>query len=108
MENNRNKLAEKLEIIGGIFEIDGMNELLAKVEPGMSNLKFGAVLIQVEGLLMKENQHVADKIVAMNREITADEVAEMDDVEYTNALRAAIVSDVLGFFVSSAPSDGRK
>lgn len=108
MENNRNKLAEKLEVVGGMFEIDGMSDLLAKFEPGMSNMKFGAVLIQVESLLMKENQHVADKIVAMNKEISLEEVAKMDDVDYTNALKGAIVTDVLGFFASSAPSDGRK
>lgn len=114
---NRNELAEKLELVGGMFEIDGMTELLRKFEPEedgkgnkktISPVKFNAVVIQVESLLMKGNQAVADKIVAMNRQISLEEVAAMDDTDYANALKAAILKDVLGFFASSASTDGKK
>ena len=114
---NRNELAEKLELIGSMFEIDGMSELLKKFEPEkdekgenkpFSAVKFNAIVIQVESLLMKNNQAVADKIIAMSRGISGEEVAKLDDAEYANALKTAIVTDVIGFFGSSPSSDGRK
>ena len=104
----RNALAGKLELIGRMFEIDGMSDLLGKFEAGMGNLKFSAVVIQIESLLMKENQDVADKIIAMNKEITEEEVGKLDDEEYANALKDAILSDVMGFFASSPHTDGKK
>ena len=108
MENKRNDLAEKLEIIGQVFEIDGMNALLNKFEKGMNNVKFSAVVIQVTGLLLKKNKHVADRIIAMNQGIDMKKVQEMDDGEYATALRNAILTDVMGFFASSPPSDGKQ
>lgn len=104
----RNELAAKLELIGRMFAIDGMSELLEKFEAGMSNLKFSAIVIQVESLLMQKDQDVADKIIAMNRGIEEDEVAKLDDAEYAAALRAAILTDVIGFFGSSPRSAGKK
>lgn len=108
MENKRNDLAEKLEIIGQVFEIDGMNALLNKFEMGMNNVKFSAVVIQVTGLLLKENKHVADRIIALNQGIDMKKVQEMDDGEYATVLRNAILTDVMGFFASSPPSDGKQ
>lgn len=107
MENKRADLAEKMEIIGQVFEIDGMNELLGKFEKGMSTVKFSAVVIQVSGLLLKENKTVADKIIAMNRGTGVNEVQEMEDGEYAAALRDAIITDVMGFFASSPRTDGK-
>ncbi len=104
----RNELAGKLELIGRMFEIDGMSDLLGKFEAGMNNLKFSAVVIQVESLLMQKDQGVADKIIAMNRGIEEAEVEKLDDIEYANALRTAILTDVIGFFGSSPRSDGKK
>ena len=113
----RNELAEKLELVGSMFEIDGMNDLLKKFDPekdekGNSRpigaVKFNAIVIQIESLLMKHNQAVADKIIAMNRDITLDEVGKLDDADYANALKHAIITDVMGFFASSPSSDGRK
>ena len=108
MENKRTDLAEKMEVIGQVFEIDGMSELLSKFEKGMSPVKFSAVVIQVSGLLLKENKGVADRIIAMSKEISLDEVQERDDGEYGNALKNAIITDVLGFFGSSQRSDGKQ
>ena len=114
---NRNELAGKLELIGSMFEIDGMSDLLKKFdtekdEKGkpkpFSAVKFNAIVIQVESLLMKNNQAVADKIIAMNRGITEEDVGKLDDAEYANALKTAIVTDVIGFFASSPSSDGKK
>ena len=114
---NRNELAEKLELVGSMFEIDGMSELLKKFDPEkdengknkpFSAVKFNAIVIQVESLLMKNNQAVADKIIAMNRDITLEDVGKLDDAGYANALKTAIITDVLGFFASSPSSDGRK
>ena len=114
---NRNELAGKLELIGSMFEIDGMSDLLRKFDPEkdekgntkpFSAVKFNAIVIQVESLLMKSNQAVADKIIAMSRGISVEEVGKLDDVDYANALRAAIVTDVIGFFASSPSSDGKK
>lgn len=117
MANNRNELAEKLEIIGGMFEVDGMSELLGKFEADtdekgnkrpVNPVKFNAILIQITGLLLKENQRVADRIVMMNRGITEEEVGKLADEDYAAALRSAIITDVLGFFASSPRSEGRK
>ena len=108
MENKRADLAEKMEIIGQVFEIDGMSDLLNKFEKDMNQVKFSAVVIQVTGLLLKENKHVADKIIAMNRSISDKEVQEMEDAQYAMALRDAILTDVMGFFASSPRSDGKK
>lgn len=94
----RNELAEKLELIGQIFEIDGMSDLCNKFEAGMNTVKFNAVVIQVAGLLTRSNEKLADRIVAMHKGIDEKEVAQMEDAEYGKELKAAIVSDVMGFF----------
>lgn len=108
MENKRTDLAEKLEIIGQIFEIDGMSDLLSKFEKGMNTVKFSAVIIQVSGLLLKENKDVADRIIAMHKGIEAEEVHKLEDGEYATALRDAIITDVMGFFGSSPHTDGKQ
>ena len=104
----RNELAEKLELIGGVFEIDGMTELLEKLEPGMKPVKFSAVVIQIESLLLKGSKKTADGIVAMHLGTGIEKVEEMDDAEYARVLKDAIISDVMGFFGSSQRSDGKK
>lgn len=108
MDNNRNKLAEKMEIIGQVFEIDGMNELLDKFDKNMNQVKFSAIIIQISGLLLKDNKKLADKIVGMSKGITEKDVHEMADNVYATALRDAIITDVMGFFASSPNSDGQK
>ena len=108
MENKRNDLAEKMEIIGQIFEIDGMSDLLGKFDKNMNSVKFSAVVIQVSGLLLKENKRVADKIIAMHRGTDDEEVQGLEDGEYASSLRDAIITDVMGFFASSPRSDGKK
>ena len=108
MENKRVDLAEKIEVIGQIFEIDGMSELLNKFDKGMNQVKFSAVVIQVSGLLLKEKKAVADRLIAMSRNCNDAEVQKLDDGEYATALRDAILTDVMGFFAPSRPSDGTK
>ena len=104
----RNVLAQKMEIIGRIFEIDGMTDLLNKYEKGMTTVKFNAVTIQVSALLLKNNKDLSDKIIAMSLEETEEEVEKMDDPTYATALRNAIIRDVMGFFTSSQPTAGKK
>lgn len=104
----RNELAEKLEIIGSVFEIDGMAELLEKFKTGMNPVQFNAVVIQVSGLLIKNDQGTADRIIMMNTGKDEKELEKMDDAAYANALKNAIITDVMGFFASSPPSDGKK
>ncbi|MBP5744117.1 MAG: hypothetical protein J6W44_04315 [Oscillospiraceae bacterium] len=108
MENKRADLAEKMEIIGQIFEIDGMAELLQKYQAGMSPVKFNAVTIQVSSLLLKTDKSLADKIIAMSLEETDETVQGMDDGVYAQALKNAIITDVMGFFASPAPTAGKK
>ena len=108
MENKRTDLAEKMEIIGQVFEIDGMSDLLGKFDKNMNSVKFSAVVIQVSGLLLKENKAVADKIIAMSKGISEDDVQKLADAEYATSLRDAIITDVMGFFASSPRSDGKK
>lgn len=107
-ENKRTDLAEKMEVIGRIFEIDGMTELLSKFEKGMPAAKFNGVVIQVSALLLKTDKSLADKIIAMSLEEDDDAVQKLADGEYAGALRNAIMKDVMGFFASSAPTDGQK
>ena len=107
MENKRTDLAEKMEIIGQIFEIDGMTELLVKFQYGMPQVKFNAVLIQVSSLLLKKRKDISDKIIAMHREISDEDVQAMDDGEYAQALKDTILTDVMGFFASSPHTDGK-
>ena len=117
MENKRMDLAEKMEIIGQVFEIDGMNELLKKYDAGedekgnkvpISMVKFNAVTIQVSAKLLKANKGLADKIIAMSLDEKDEFVQGLDDATYAQALRNAIIKDVMGFFASSQPSDGKK
>lgn len=108
MENKRNDLAEKMELVGQVFEIDGMSDLLGKFEKGMSTVKFSAVVIQVSGLLLRENKAAADRIIAMHMEIPLEAVQKLEDGEYAAALRDAIVTDVMGFFGSSPRTDGKQ
>lgn len=117
MENSRNELAEKLEVIGRIFEIDGMPELLKKFDSKQDEhgkkipinpVKFNAVIIQVSALLLKTDKSLADKLIGMSTNEKDEEIQKLDDGAYAAALRAAITTDVLGFFVLSQHSDGRK
>ena len=104
----RSNLAEKLEIIGMMFEIDGMNDLLGKFDKGMNNVKFNAVVIQIESLLMKNNPALGDKIVALSNDLKNEEVEKLSDSDYASMLRNAIITDVMGFFASSPHTDGKK
>ena len=115
--SNRNELAEKLELVGAMFEIDGMSELLKKFTPEtdekgkpvpINQVKFHSIVIQIESLLMKNNPGAADKIVSMNTGKSTEEVGEIDDAEYARLLKNAIITDVLGFFGSSPATDGKK
>lgn len=107
-KNSRLDLAEKMEIIGQVFEIDGMTDLLTKFEAGMSTVKFNAVTIQVSALLLKTNKALADRIITMSLEEKDEFVQGLDDATYAQALRNAIIRDVMSFFASSRPSDGQK
>ena len=115
--NSRADLAEKMEIIGRIFEIDGMTELLRKFEPEddgkgkkkpISTVRFNAVVIQISALLLKHDKDLSDKVIALSLEEPDEKIQELDDGEYATALRNAIIRDVMGFFASSQPSGGRK
>ena len=115
--SNRAELAEKLELIGEMFEIDGMTELLKKFSPKedekgnkipITQVQFNAVVIQIESLLLREAKETADKIIAMSGEISLEQVEALDDADYANALKAAIITDVMGFFGSSPRTDGKK
>lgn len=108
MKNERNQLAEKMEVVGRVFEIDGMSDLLAKFEKGMSQVKFNAVVIQVTSLLLKNDKDLSDSIIAMNLGIDDDAVQKMDDGQYAASLKNAILTDVMGFFASSPPTGGEK
>ena len=104
----RNELAEKMEMVGQIFEIDGMSDLLGKFEKGMSGVKFSAITIQVSSLLLKANKDLADKLIAMHSSESIEKVQDMDDGEYAATLKNAILNDVMGFFASSPRSGGKK
>lgn len=104
----RNQLAEKLEVIGSIFEIEGMNKLLNKFKKDQSIVQFNAIVIQIESLLLKNNAELADRVVAMSLEKSAEEVEKLSDSEYAIALRNAITGDVMGFFASSGHTGGQK
>lgn len=104
----RNELAEKLELIGRMLEIDGMTELLGKFQPGMSNVAANAAVIRIESLLMKKDQDLSDKLIAASLNMKPEEIAKMDDAEYANALKIAVTRDALGFFASSPRTDGKK
>ncbi|MBP5728324.1 MAG: hypothetical protein J6Y48_14740 [Clostridia bacterium] len=115
--NTRADLADKMEIIGRIFEIDGMTELLRKFEPEegkdgkkkpIGTVRFNAVVIQISALLLKNDKELSDKVIAMSLEEPEEKIQELDDGEYAAALRNAIIRDVMGFFASSQPSGGRK
>ena len=108
MANDRNELAEKLELVGQIFEIDGMAELLSKYDDKMSMVKFNAVTIQITSLLLKKKKRLADKIIALTPDMDEKKVQELSDAEYASRLKSAILSDVMGFFASSPHSDGAK
>lgn len=113
--NDRNTLAEKMEVVGRIFEIDGMPELLKKFEAKEENgqkvplsvVKFNAVVIQVSARLLQADKSLADKVISMSTGKKDAEVQKMDDGDYAAALRTAIITDVLGFFASSPRSDGK-
>jgi hypothetical protein len=108
MENKRENLAEQLEMIGELFEIEDLVPLFVKFDENMSVVRFNAVVIQISGVLLAKNRGLADKLVAFRRGVTLDEVAEMSDADYGLALRDAITMDAIGFFVSSQPSAGKK
>jgi len=104
----RNNLAEKLEIIGSIFEIDGMSKLLDKFKKDQNIVQFNAIVIQIESLLLKNNAELADRVVGISLGKTAEEVGKLSDSEYAVALRNAITGDVMGFFASSGHTDTQK
>jgi len=105
---DRSRLAIQLELVGEMLEIDGMNELFEKFKGTVTNVKFSAVVIQIGALLMTEHQETADKLIAFSQGTTLEEVQELDDGQYGNALKNAITKEVLGFFASSQRTDGKK
>lgn len=105
---HRAELADKLEVLGEMFENDGMAALMNKFEAGMSTIRFNAVVIQIEGLLMKTNPGLAGRLICMSSGKTQDDVDKMTDQEFALGLRDAIITDVMGFFASSPHTDGRK
>lgn len=104
----RKELAEKLEIIGELFEIDGMAKLVNKFGKGSNIIKFNSIVVQIEGLLLKTNPELAIKIICMNGQYTEEEAKAMEDTPFALALRDAIITDVIGFFGSSPHTDGKK
>lgn len=108
MENKRTSLAEKMEVVGQVFEIDGMVDLLLKFDKSMNTVKFNAVVIQITALLLKENKKLADRILAMEPDMDDEKVQELEDGDYAAKLRTAILTDVIGFFGSSPRSGGQK
>ena len=107
-DETRVELADKMELIGRIFEIDGMTLLLDKYEKGMTTVKFNAVTIQVSALLLRTDRDLSDRLIAMSLEEPIETVRGMEDADYALALRNAIIADVMGFFASSQPSAGGK
>lgn len=108
MENNRENLAEKLEIIGEMLEIDGVSDLLARFKPGMNTLQINAITLQICAILLKNRSGVADKLIIGHCGCTVEEAEEMDDAAYSIALRDAVLGDALCFFGSSPAMGGRK
>lgn len=114
---SRNELAEKLELIGRMFEIDGMNELIAKFDGKTDEkgkkvppnpVQINAIVIQIESLLVKDDPDLAGMIIGMSSGKTQEEIEEMDDGEYARLLKNAIMTDVIGFFGSSPSTAGRR
>lgn len=106
--SNRMDLAEKLEIVGHVFEIDGMAELLSKFKDGMNMVQFNSVTIQICAALLKADKDLADRIVLMAPDMDEEKVQELDDSEYAATLKDVIVRDVMGFFASSPRTAGKK
>ena len=98
MENKRENLAEQLEMIGELFEIEQITPLLMRYKNGMSGQQFNALTLQVCSVVMKQNKGLCDRLIAKNKNIDLDAVQELDDAEYSLAMREAITKDVLGFF----------
>ena len=115
--SNRNELAEKLELIGRMFEIEGMNELILKFDGRTDEkgkkippnpVQVNAIVIQIEGLLVKNDPDLAGMIIGMSSGKTPEEIGKMNDGEYARLLKNAIMTDVIGFFGSSPSSAGQK
>lgn len=97
--NERTGLAEKLELIGSLFEIDGVEEQLGKLKAGMSIFAINAITTRVESILLKADKELADRLVAAYRQIDLEQVNEYSDKDYTITLREAILTEVIGFFI---------
>lgn len=115
--SNRNELAEKLELIGRMFEIDGMNDLVMKFDGKKDEkgkkippnpVQVNAYVIQIESLLMKNDPELATMIIGMSCGKAPEEIEKMDDGEYARRLKNAIMTDVIGFFGSSPSSAGQR
>lgn len=104
----RTELAEKLELVGEMLEIEGMNELFEKFQKGITTVQYNAIVIQIGARLMKEKPITADKLISMNTGNTLDEIDKLEDGEYGKALRNAITAEVIGFFASSGTSGNKK
>lgn len=108
MDNERRQLAEQLEIIGEMLEVEGVEPLLEKFKPGMNVLHINAIALQICAVVLGKRKEVADRLVAMHKNCSVEEIAGMDDAEYSLALKNAILGDALGFFGSSQRTAGKK
>lgn len=112
MENKRKDLAEALELVGGVFDIDGMAELAAKAEKAAkeqaSQARILAISYKMEALLMQKDPGLADRLVAWHMGKSVEEAAQLEDAEYGRQLRDTVVADVCGFFGLSPRTDGTK
>lgn len=105
MENNRKELAGQLDIIGRLLSIDGMGELLNQLDSKAGIVKVNGIVIQIVSKGINADKDVMDKLAALHLGKTVDEVNELNDRDYSNALRGAVMQDVLGFFGSSHPTE---
>lgn len=96
--SNRADIADQLELIGDVMEIEEIVDVLGKFEKGDGIYKVNARVMKIEGILLRNNKTAADKLVAMANDKSIDEVDAMNDKDYTKALRDAILTEVLGFF----------
>ena len=106
----RKELAETMELVGDILEIKGMGALLKKIDADCvtDNIRMTAIILQVCGLMIAQNQDAADRLISTHTGKKVEEISKMPDAEYTSNLKDAIAVELLGFFASLPHTGGQK
>lgn len=103
------KLADQFAAAGEIIAIEEVEKgIEALRDDGMSDIARTARLMRMLGIAAQKAPDACKKLVAIEKDIMADEVDALPDGELVKSLTNAFMQSVIPFFTSSAGQDAKR